>query len=132
MGVALCQQHTEIDTMLSKKDHQQLRGLYNRLSRKHKDAAEEHFMQRAEHSLDRIKAVTKGNTSSMAVTQDDAVAISFMYNRLIHVFGESAQQPFMQRARESFGRLESKIWPGMVRRPNDMSGLLNDGQSTGR
>lgn len=117
--------------MLTKKDHQHLRGLYNRLSRKYKDAADEYFMQRGAESLDRIRDVAIGkNTSSMAVTQQDAVAISFMYNRLIHVFGESVQAPFMQRARESFGRLESKIWPGMVRRPNDMSGLLNDGLPT--
>jgi hypothetical protein len=119
--------------MLTKKDHQHLRGLYNRLSRKHKDSADEYFMQRASESLDRIRDVAAGrNPSSMAVTQQDAVALSFMYNRLIHVFGESVQAPFMQRARESFGRLESRIWPGMIRRPNDMTGLLNDGLSTRR
>jgi|GEM_PF-3518443 len=117
--------------MLTKKDHQHLRALYNRLSRKHKDGADEYFMQRAAESLDRIRDAAAGiNTTATAVTPQDAVAVSFLYNRLIHVFGESVQAPFMQRARESFARLESKIWPGMVRRAQDMSNLLNDGLSS--
>ena len=119
--------------MLTRKDYLHLRELYNRLSHRHGDGEDEFFMQNVAQSLRRVQDLAYGQTTgAMAVTERDAVHISFLYNRLIHVFSESAQQPFMQHAREAFGRLEGTIWPGRVRRPADMTGLLNDGLSPRR
>jgi hypothetical protein len=77
-------------------------------------------------SLARV-AEAAASKQQWVLQQEDAVALSFAYNRLIHVFGVSAQEKFMQDARESFKRVEESIWPPGIRRQPDMHRLLNDG-----
>lgn len=77
-------------------------------------------------SLARVGAAATSK-KQWALQQEDALALSFAYNRLVHVFGVSPQEKFMQDARESFKRVEESIWPPGIRRQPDMHRLLNDG-----
>lgn len=81
-----------------------------------------------ERALARVKAAASATKKNWMLGGDDASALAFAYNRLIHVFGVSPQEKFMQDARAAFKQVEEHIWPPGIRRPLDMQRLLNDGQ----
>lgn len=117
--------------MIRRQDHENLRTMMQQLHRCEQQSAAANGRDALdfaaqEQSLARVaEAVT--SKKQWPLKQEDAALLSFAYNRLIHVFGVSAQETFMQDARESFKRIEESIWPPGIRRPPDMHRLLNDG-----
>jgi hypothetical protein len=117
--------------MIRQQDHENLRTMMQQLHRREQQSAA--TMGRdaldfapQDESLARVgEAVT--SKKQWPLRQEDAATLSFAYNRLIHVFGVSPHEKFMQDARESFKRIEESIWPAGLRRPPDMHRLLNDG-----
>ncbi|MDP2205291.1 MAG: hypothetical protein Q8K65_03190 [Alphaproteobacteria bacterium] len=117
--------------MIRQQDHDNLHTMMQQLHRREQESAAAmgrealDFAPQAQ-SLARVaEAVT--SKKQWPLKQEDAGALSFAYNRLIHVFGVNPQEKFMQDARESFKRVEESIWPAGIRRPPDMQRLLNDG-----
>lgn len=115
--------------MIRPQDHDNLQEMMQHLQRREQHSAavmgrEALDFAAQEKSLARVAAASKEKS---VLQQEDAIALSFAYNRLIHVFGVSPQEKFIQAARESFKRVEEIIWPPGIRRQPDMHRLLNDG-----
>jgi len=116
--------------MIRAQDHENLSLMMQHLHRREQHSAavmgrEALDFAAQEQSLARVAAAARKETE---LKDTDASALAFAYNRLIHVFGVSPQENFMQAARESFKRVEESIWPNGLRRQPDMCRLLNDGQ----
>jgi hypothetical protein len=117
--------------MIRQQDHDNLHEMMQQLHRREQESAAAMHREALDfsaqtQSLARV-AEAVSSKKQWPLKDEDAGALSFAYNRLIHVFGVSPQEKFMQDARESFKRIEESIWPAGLRRPLDMHRLLNDG-----